>query len=61
MFNAAWRGERWTATFDSVWASVSQDASVGILPVLPDSDIRSNVDANIYLLTAGYRVDNWKQ
>lgn len=61
MFNAKWQGERWTAMFDSVWASVSQDASVGILPILPNSDIRANIDANVYLLTAGYRVDNWNR
>jgi hypothetical protein len=61
MFNAHWRGERWDLMFDSVWASVSQDASIGFLPILPMSEIRANIDANIYLLAAGYRVDNWER
>ena len=28
MFYGEWRGERWTAFFDSVWANVSQDGDV---------------------------------
>jgi len=61
MFNAQWRGERWLAMFDSVWANLSQDATVGRLPILPGTDIRSTIDANIYLIAAGYRVDNWQR
>jgi hypothetical protein len=59
MFYGEWRGERWMAFFDSVWANVSQDADVKISRLLPASDTETTFDGNIYQVGLGYRVAEW--
>lgn len=56
MFYGEWRGERWTAFFDSVWANVSQDADIRYGNVLPGSRAEATFDGNIYQVGLGYRV-----
>jgi hypothetical protein len=55
MFYAEWRGERWLAYFDSVWANVSQDGTLKF-GILPDSSVEAVIDGNIYQLSVGYQV-----
>jgi hypothetical protein len=59
MFYGEWRGERWMAFFDSVWANLSQDADVKLSRVLPASDATAELDGNIYQLGLGYRLLEW--
>jgi hypothetical protein len=54
MLYAAWRGERWSAAVDSVWANVKQDAKLVLRGLLPDSSLRLTIDGNIYHATLGY-------
>lgn len=61
MFYGEWRGERWMAFFDSVWANVSQDADFKLGRLLPASDARAEIDGNIYQLALGYRLLDWEQ
>lgn len=56
MFFGEWRGERWFAFFDSVWANVSQDGEIQA-GMLPASDAHAGIDGNVYQLAAGYRLD----
>jgi len=56
MFFGEWRGERWHAFFDSVWANVSQDGEIRLGNILPASDARAGVDGNVYQLALGYRL-----
>tara|TARA_R110002110_G_scaffold205066_7_gene417296 strand:- start:454657 stop:455502 length:846 start_codon:yes stop_codon:yes gene_type:complete len=60
MFYGEWRGERWMAFFDSVWANVSQDADVKLGRLLPASQTSAAVDGNIYQLALGYRLIDWE-
>ena len=59
MFYGEWRGERWTAFFDSVWANVSQEADVKLGNRLPASEAEVTFDGNIYQIGIGYRVLDW--
>jgi hypothetical protein len=59
MFYGEWRGERWYAFFDSVWANVSQDGEISLTDLLPATDANAGVDGNVYELAAGYRVRDW--
>ena len=54
MLYAEWRGERWSAALDSVWANVKQDAKVVLRGLLPDSSLSTTIDGNIYQATVGY-------
>ncbi len=54
MLYSEWRGERWTAFFDSVWANVSQDGDVKLGNLLPSSDAEVSFDGNIYQAGIGY-------
>ncbi len=56
MFYGEWRGDRWTAFFDSVWANVSQDGDVKLGNLLPASDAEVTFDGNIYQVGVGYKV-----
>ena len=56
MFYGEWRGERWTAFFDSVWANVSQDGNVSVGRLQPDSRAKVTFDGNIYQIGLGYRL-----
>jgi len=59
MFYGEWRGERWTAFFDSVWANVSQDGDITLGSRLPDSKAEVTFDGNIYQIGLGYRLLDW--
>ena len=59
MFYGEWRGERWYAFFDSVWANVSQDGELSLSDLLPETQANAGIDGNIYELAAGYRVKEW--
>lgn len=61
MFYGEWRGERWTAFFDSVWANVSQDGDVKLGNLLPSSDAEVTFDGNIYQIGLGYRLFDWER
>ncbi len=56
MFYGEWRGERWTAFFDSVWANVSQDGNISLGRLLPASKAKVTFDGNIYQIGLGYRL-----
>ena len=56
MFFGEWRGERWHAFFDSVWANVAQNGRIGLGNILPESSVRAGIDGNIYELAVGYRL-----
>ena len=56
MLYGEWRGERWTAFFDYVWADVQQDANVGLDKQLARSSAEVGFDAHIYQAGLGYRV-----
>lgn len=60
MFYGEWRGERWMAFFDSVWANVSQDADAKLASFLPASQTSAEIDGNIYQLALGYRLLDWE-
>ena len=59
MFYGEWRGDRWMAFADSVWANVSQDADLKVSRLLPESDAKATVDGNVYQAAVGYRVADW--
>lgn len=59
MFFGEWRGERWMAAFDSVWANVSQAADIKLVEILPESSAEGTIDGNIYQAVVGYRVQDW--
>jgi hypothetical protein len=59
MFYGEWRGERWTAFVDSVWANVSQDGDVKLGTLLPSSQAAVTFDGKIYQVGIGYRVLDW--
>jgi hypothetical protein len=61
MFYGEWRGERWTAFFDSVWANVSQDGDVKLGNLLPSSNAEVTFDGNIYQIGLGYRLFDWER
>jgi hypothetical protein len=61
MFYGEWRGERWTAMFDSVWVNASQKADASITRWLPSSDVEAGIDGNVYLLSLGYRAMDWQR
>ncbi len=61
MFYGEWRGERWMAFFDSVWANVSQDAKAKLGRLFPASDVSAEIDGNIYEAALGYRLADWAQ
>jgi hypothetical protein len=61
MFYGAWRGERWTAFIDTVWANVSQEGDVKFDRLLPASDVEVSFDGNIYQLGIGYRILDWER
>lgn len=61
MFYGEWRGERWTAFVDTVWANVSQDADVKFDRLLPASDVELTFDGNIYQVGIGYRILDWER
>jgi|GEM_PF-565825 len=61
MFYGEWRGDRWMAFFDSVWANVSQDADIKLGRLLPASDASAEIDGNIYQLGLGYRLVDWER
>ncbi len=61
MFYGEWRGERWTAFFDAVWANVSQDGEVRFDRLLPASEVELTFDGNIYQVGIGYRVLDWER
>lgn len=61
MFYGEWRGERWMAFFDSVWANVSQDADAKLGSFFPSSETSAEIDGNIYQLAIGYRLVDWEQ
>ena len=56
MFFGEWRGERWHAFFDSVWANVAQDGDISFGNILPGTAVRAGIDGNVYQLAAGYRL-----
>jgi hypothetical protein len=56
MFYGEWRGERWFAFFDSVWANVSQDGVLSLPNLLPSTEAYAGIDGNIYELALGYRL-----
>lgn len=56
MFYGEWRGERWTAFVDTVWANVSQDGDVKLGNLLPSSKAETTFDGNIYQAGIGYLV-----
>lgn len=56
MFFGEWRGERWHAFFDSVWANVSQDGELGLGNLLPATEVSAGIDGNIFQLSLGYRL-----
>jgi hypothetical protein len=60
MFYGEWRGDRWMAFADSVWANVSQDADLKVSRLLPESDAKATVDGNVYQAAVGYRVAEWE-
>lgn len=55
MFYGEWRGDRWLALFDSVWANVDQPGEIRLGQV-PVSGATAEVDGNIYQVGLGYRV-----
>jgi hypothetical protein len=59
MFYGEWRGDRWMAFADSVWANVSQDADLKVSRLLPESNAKATVDGNVYQAALGYRVADW--
>jgi hypothetical protein len=59
MFYGEWRGERWTAFFDAVWANVSQEADIKLGNLLPASESEVTFDGNVYQLGIGYRLLDW--
>jgi hypothetical protein len=61
MFYGEWRGERWTAFFDSVWANVSQNADLKLNRLLPSSDTTATFDGNVYQVGIGYRLYDWER
>jgi len=61
MFYGEWRGDRWTAMFDSVWVNVSQAANASVTRWLPSSAVMAGIDGNIYLLALGYRALDWQR
>jgi hypothetical protein len=61
MFYGEWRGERWTAFFDTVWANVSQEADIKLGNLLPSSEAEVTFDGNIYQLGIGYRLLDWER
>ncbi len=61
MFYGEWRGDRWMAFFDSVWANVSQDADIKLGRLLPASDATAEIDGNVYQLALGYRLVDWER
>jgi len=61
MFYAGWRGERWMAFFDSVWAHVSQGADISVTRFLPATDVNVSIDGNVYTLAGGYRLHDWEK
>jgi hypothetical protein len=56
MFYAEWRGERWMAFIDSVWANFRQGGTIKLLGVLPGSNADAEVDGNIVTGGIGFRV-----
>lgn len=56
MLYGEWRGERWTAFFDYVWADVRQDGNVGLDKLLLSSKADVDFNAHIYQAGLGYRV-----
>jgi hypothetical protein len=59
MFFGEWRGDRWMAFVDTVWANVSQDADIKVSRLLPESDSEATIDGNIYQAAVGYRLLDW--
>lgn len=54
MFYGEWRGERWMASFDSVWVNVSQAADIKLSRLLPASDVEATIDGNVYQANIGF-------
>ena len=56
MLYSEWRGERWTAFFDYVWADVRQDGNLALGNVLTRSKADVTFDGHIYQVGVGYRL-----
>ena len=56
MFYGEWRGERWMAFVDSVWANIKQGATIRIAGIGPGIDTDAEVDGNVVTAAVGYRV-----
>ncbi len=56
MFYAEWRGDRWLAFFDSVWANVARDGEIRLAGTLPLAEARAGIDGNVYQLSLAYRL-----
>lgn len=56
MLYSEWRGERWTAFFDYVWADVRQDGDLALGKLLPHSKAEVTFDGHIYQFGLGYRL-----
>jgi hypothetical protein len=56
MFYGEWRGERWMAFVDSVWANIKQGATIRLAGIGQGIDTDAEVDGNVVTAAVGYRV-----
>lgn len=56
MFYGEWRGERWMAFVDSVWANIKQGATLRLAGIGQGIDTDAEVDGNVFTAALGYRV-----